>query len=643
MSRLPKPGGDEGIWAQLLNDFLSVAHTTTGAITSGAIGSDQIQPNTITDTHVQTISQSKISNLQTDLHSAAAKNMWMIAKASGFIKTMMRSGTAVTTPSVIRVDHIYDSSYTGEVSGSFDLVGVTRGSEQRCPIRITTPVGAIADSYFGTVTGTVAGYISLPSDSYVIKAYKTTDADYEQPSIATVDINGNFNLDLSNTPNTRQGSWKFALCTSSNAQIGAKWPQQLSYTNLEIRHSVVSDATYPVANQPALIDGTFSFPSTQVGFKQFQLVDTVTSEILAEYVTPTGNVRSYLVTDSEPGYGTNFVHYCYSYDQAITLLAMLAMGDTETARQLAKGLLRMQALGGTHDGGFVFAAPQLSPSFGNGYYRTGAHSIATYALLCYIEACPNDATQDYRSAVTRALTYLDSVLSHSGRTAGLYLGGTGLYTTQPNQPEIFNQAYDITWAATEHNLDTWHALHKAGEILDSSYTAKATALQSAILVQLWDPVHSRFYQGMQPNGPDGSDPLDVHTWGAIWLHAIGRDDLAQKTLNPEALTPLQFTQNGIRGYAPAYPGGGYPSALQTIWSEGTFGAALAYLSIGDTVNWQACIDGIALSQQADGSFRYVTVADSTYQFTSSKSTIGAAWAILAALGHGIWDVTVPRS
>lgn len=37
MARLPTPGGDNGSWGQVLNDFLSVSHASDGTLTSSAI------------------------------------------------------------------------------------------------------------------------------------------------------------------------------------------------------------------------------------------------------------------------------------------------------------------------------------------------------------------------------------------------------------------------------------------------------------------------------------------------------------------------------------------------------------------------------------------------------------------------------
>lgn len=72
MSRLPTPGSDNGTWGDILNDFLLVSHDTGGTLKSGVVGDGQISA----------ISQSKITNLVSDLaakESAANKGI-----ASGY-------------------------------------------------------------------------------------------------------------------------------------------------------------------------------------------------------------------------------------------------------------------------------------------------------------------------------------------------------------------------------------------------------------------------------------------------------------------------------------------------------------------------------------------------------------------------------
>jgi hypothetical protein len=158
---------------------------------------------------------------------------------------------------------------------------------------------------------------------------------------------------------------------------------------------------------------------------------------------------------------------------------------------------------------------------------------------------------------------------------------------------------------------------------------------------LWDPVNLRFYQGMRPEGPDPADPLDCHSWGAMFLVARGRMAQAQSIITPEMLAPYKHTRHGATGYAPIRPGDPeYPGAVPTVWAEGTFGVALAFLATGDLARWYQTILDIMPLQDEDGSYPYVTDTSDTYDWTPSKGVIGCTWGILAVLGHGIWSAEV---
>lgn len=53
MARLPQPGADDGIWGDVLNEYLRVAHDSEGAIKNGAIDSAALQDNSISGTKLQ--------------------------------------------------------------------------------------------------------------------------------------------------------------------------------------------------------------------------------------------------------------------------------------------------------------------------------------------------------------------------------------------------------------------------------------------------------------------------------------------------------------------------------------------------------------------------------------------------------------
>ena len=62
MARLPTVGGDDGNWGTVLNQFLEVSHNADGTLANNAVSDDQ----------VSSLSQSKITDLTTDLAAKEA-------------------------------------------------------------------------------------------------------------------------------------------------------------------------------------------------------------------------------------------------------------------------------------------------------------------------------------------------------------------------------------------------------------------------------------------------------------------------------------------------------------------------------------------------------------------------------------------
>lgn len=52
MSRLPRPGADEGAWGDILNEYLSQAHTADGTLKDNVITSNQLAPASVTSASV---------------------------------------------------------------------------------------------------------------------------------------------------------------------------------------------------------------------------------------------------------------------------------------------------------------------------------------------------------------------------------------------------------------------------------------------------------------------------------------------------------------------------------------------------------------------------------------------------------------
>jgi hypothetical protein len=52
MSRLPKVGGDDDSWGDVLNDFLGQAHNGDGSLKSNSVGAPQLKPNAVTTSSI---------------------------------------------------------------------------------------------------------------------------------------------------------------------------------------------------------------------------------------------------------------------------------------------------------------------------------------------------------------------------------------------------------------------------------------------------------------------------------------------------------------------------------------------------------------------------------------------------------------
>lgn len=561
-----------------------------------------------------------------------------IALANSWLTKMMAPNVQIVTTSTITPDEDYAPSYTGSTAGSFVINDRTYGTVPTASIVVDSPL-SVADSYRGVISAHVT--LTPTPGRWIIQAYKNNSGVITQvPVQALADgTTGAFSIDLTSVDNSYTGKWMLGVldATAGYAEYGTKWPSPDQYVNLEVQELVVTDTTYLWATTPATADGRFSFPNDQVGAKMFRLVESSTGDILAQYFKPTGLIRSYEYQVGETGYGTGIQDLTYVYDQSVALFAAVSQSHASEAKQLVDGLLKMQTTSGAHTGGFVFAAPQLSPSYTNPYYRTGAHAIALDALLAYIKAYPADADiATYRAAAVSGLDFLQSLYSSSGATSGLYLGGYGAYS---GMPETFDPSYAVTFASTEHNIDAWHALLDASLVLGNSvtnYSQLASNLDAAITSKLYNTSLGRLNQGINGGVPDTGDPLDVNTWGAIYMYATGKQTQANAALAHISL--FENTIGGIKGYGPFYDSPGYPGALANVWFEGSFGAALALYDVGNYSAYRTLIDQLSAAQEIDGSFRYSKVQDITYGIGTSKSVASTAWYVLATVGRGtIWN------
>ncbi len=533
-----------------------------------------------------------------------------------WIQSQLRTDTVVTTTSTISATEVYEPAWTGAVSGVFDLRDVPEPS-----VLATTPI--VVDSPLATAPGTpplVDGHVTLPpaASRWVIDVQRQGPNGAASAQLQTlVRPDGTFTVDLAQAANG-QGAWSFRVLDAQGgyAQSGDSWPSPGTYEGLEVHAIVVTDTAYPIGITAAKADGTFTFESSQPGAKVFRLVDAATGDVLAEESPETGLVRSFEAPQGSPLYGRTF-----AYDQALALLAAQAVDDQPSARAMASGLMALQAIDGPQQGAFASSAASLNPAGARAEYRTGISSIATYAMLTYLEElAPSDP--DYSGVEQAAMLGVDWLKDQqiqSGDRAGLVTAGYGVEDVASG---TFDPAVEVEWISTEHNLDAWHTLTLAASLLDSPATAAAANdLEDAVLRMLWDEDPGAFLQGLNDAGADPTPVLDVNSWGAVFLALTGHDDKAAQALGNTSMFSSQHS--GIAGYGPRLP-----LSVPLVWTEGTAGVALAEQRLGSSAGAQAILDGLNLAVLPDGSYPAATRDEPQWDMVGAPAVGGSAWVVL---------------
>ena len=250
--------------------------------------------------------------------------------------------------------------------------------------------------------------------------------------------------------------------------------------------------------------------------------------------------------------------YAWLYDQALGLM-VLSQTDLSKAGQLAGALHTLQNPEGSWYNGYHFV--NMTPAVPG--KPVGANAWMVYALMRYYSRSGNRTA--YLDALEGA-DWLAALQRPDGSLPGEVLTSLG---ASPG---------------TEPNLSAWWAFQAAG------YGTQADRLKTYLTEQAWDSSMGSFNSSGTSYPPRGRYEilLDNQTWGAAFLHAIGRDEDARRALSYARWTlAVDPPKSGLCGF-----GGSGPFSA---WNEGTLQYVAAH---GE--NSQYYVDRMIAQQAADG-------------------------------------------
>lgn len=111
MARLPVQGSDDGVWGDVLNDFLQQVHASNGQLKDNVVGSNQIQSGAVTSAQLaadavdsSVIADGSISQVKLDSAAQAKLN------SAGVTSVNTRSGAVTLTKTDVGLSNVDNTS-----------------------------------------------------------------------------------------------------------------------------------------------------------------------------------------------------------------------------------------------------------------------------------------------------------------------------------------------------------------------------------------------------------------------------------------------------------------------------------------------------------------------------------------------------
>ena len=384
-----------------------------------------------------------------------------------------------------------------------------------------------------------------------------------------------------------------------------------------------------------------------------------------EFINSPDPFRRHLVLSYEQAAGANpqFARSAI-YDDALAVIAFSLSGKFTLASRVIDGALRLMRP--TGEFWFSYNTHNTWPDENDhdgAMTRSGATAWMGYALCVYVNAVralepraleTRLELQDYLDAAERvahALLARQVTLSGDNRE-GLIMGGEGSYALlvdlEKNEVVETYRPGPVLWCSVEHNIDMYFFLKLLNNLRPKrEYRLAMEAVQNGLLSHCWNPVNHQLNRGARKEGSDPLLALDCASWGAIFLVAAGKPELAKSSL--EQLKRYESEDLGVKGFRPysqltiheqtAINAFYYPKQpdltwdeIPFVWPEGTLGAAMALVKLGRRGEAERLVEEMVKAQNARGGVWYAS-KEIPHQFSNKPSVAGTAWLMmcLAAL------------
>lgn len=355
--------------------------------------------------------------------------------------------------------------------------------------------------------------------------------------------------------------------------------------------------------------------------------------------------------------------YAYSYDAAMTVLALAYAGYTAQSAKVADALLfafdndrKFSSIERGVRNGYASGSPVSFPGW---YPQSGripfaklagtfdpddkiwredfySDSYATgnniWILLAFIKMY--DVTNDnkYLDGARRMATYLQTL--RDDVNGGFTGGWDGFDDSQTK----------ATYISTEHNIDLYSAFRQLGNLLMDTDQAAAeqyyadAELAKAFVFRMYNDEEGFFYTGTTEDGATINKsirPLDSNTWAIqSFYNAPGIERVMlyiENNLRDSESGFYKFSDKTTTGY----------------WTEGSYQKIVSDLVLGNNVKYQQQLAQLNAEAEPDGSITAANIdglktgfylGDGSEWIYDNRVSVGAtAWKAVAELGVNVLD------